>query len=121
MGVIRQAPITKEQQYTAVNDLRLRGILTAMADRYSDHVRALIYSCYQDDELMGIYRAIRASGDFEKGGKSKVRRKILEFPNAYVYDFVDTTMTALYGPEWAKKRQALAHELVKPWWVVSKI
>lgn len=68
-----------------------------------------------------MYKNIRNSGIFNVSGHKKVRKKILEFPDPYVFDFVDKTMTSLYGPKWERDRRALRHELVRPWWVVNKI
>ncbi len=121
MGILRDTPIHTEEQYTAVDDLHLRAILTNMANRYSIAAQALIYSTYQDTELHRIYRAIRASGEFQHGGKTKVRRKVIEYPNHFVYDFVNTVMSTMYGPDWMKNRQAVQHELVKPWHVVNNL
>lgn len=118
---IRRQPIRAEEQYTAVNDTKLQLTLATLADRYSEQIRAIIYATYQDDSLAMIYRRIRNSGVYAKGSASKVHRKILEFPNAHVYDFCDTVMTELYGPDWLDDRRALRHELIKPWWVVSNI
>lgn len=110
-----------EEQFVAVDDLKLRLKLVEMSDRYSDRIRILIYRTYQDDELAMIYRSIRNSGIYDKGSKSKAQRKIIEFPNGYVDDFVSTVMTEKYGPDWLSNRKALHEDLVRPWWVVSKI
>lgn len=111
----------KEDQYHVVDDLKLRMTLMALADKISEDKRDLIRRCYEDPHLASIYRGIRNLGMYQKGGASKVHRKILEFPNYDVYDFVDTVMNSLYGPEWLSDRRALNHELVKPWWTVNKL
>lgn len=121
MGKLNITAKRPEEQFVAVDDEKLRTTLVAMADRYDEQIRDLIYRTYQDDELARIYRAIRASGVYQKGGKSKVHRKIVEFPNAYIYDFVDATLSALYGPDWFYNNKALKHDLVRPWWVVHKL
>jgi hypothetical protein len=95
--------------------------MIAMSDRYSRRIRAMIYRTYQDAELAALYRAIRASGVYQHGGKSKVRRKIVEFPSPHVYDFCNAVLTPLYGPDWLADPKALSHELVKPWWVVATL
>lgn len=107
--------------YAVVDDEKLRLTLTAYANALDERTRQIVYRAYNDDRLHSEYRAIRASRQFEKGSQSKVRRKILEFPGPEVYQFVDKTMTALYGPEWINDRRALTHELVRPWWVVEKL
>lgn len=119
MGRMRQKPLKASEQFVAVDDFKLRLTIQAMADRYSEQIRDLIYHVYQDDEINALYRAIRASGIYQHGSKTKTHRKIIEYPNAYVADFVNTAMTQLYGPDWVKKRQALRHELVSPWLVIQ--
>lgn len=104
-----------------MNDIRLQMTLAVLADKYSEQVRSIIYSTYQDDQIHAIYRGIRNSGIYERGGKSKVHRKIIEFPNAFVFDFVDSVLTPLYGRDWLKNKKALRHELVRQWWVVERL
>jgi len=103
------------------DDTKLRMTMIALADKIDETHRQIIYKTYNDPEIHSIYRGIRASGIYESGGKSKVHKKIVEFPNAYVFDFVDRTLSAIYGKDWLKKNKALNHELVRPWWVVRKI
>ncbi len=118
-GVLRDKPLIKEEQFYAVSDDKLRLTVTALTDRYTEQVRDFIYRCYQDDKLAMIYRGIRMSQQFQKGRNAQ--RKIVEFPNPWVYDFCDTVMTNLYGKDWLKNNKALRHELIKPWHVVEKL
>lgn len=118
-GIVRTRQLKIEEQYTTLNDRKLRMSLTLMADRYSQKVQEFIYKCYNDSELLRTYKAIRNSGIYNKG--SQVRRKIVEYPNGYVYDFIKTIMVPMYGPDWWKNNRALNHELVKPWWVVDRL
>lgn len=118
-GILREKPIHKEEQYIAVDDMKLRMTITALTDRYTEQVREFIYKCYQDDELASIYRMWRNTGKFAKG--NKFRRKLVEFPNPWVYDFVDTVLTGLYGKDWLSNHKALKHDLVRPFWVVEKL
>lgn len=120
-GKLRTHPIKADEQFAAVDDAKLKLTLGSLADRYSEAIRSLIYSTYQDDRLAMLYREIRRSGIYEGGSKSRVHRKIIEFPSPYVYDFVDTVMTALFDEDWLNNPQALRHELVKPWLVVDKL
>lgn len=120
-GTLKPTTRKPEEQFAAVNDERLQLTIAAIADKYDEAIRAFIYKTYQDNELAAIYRAIRASGIYQKGSKSKVHRKILEFPNVQVADFCDTVMTNLYGEDWLADRRALRHELIKPWHVVEKL
>lgn len=120
-GKLNQKASKPQEQYVAVNDLKLQMTLSVLADRYNEAIRSLIYKTYQDDELHSIYKAIRNSGIYQKGGKSKVYRNVIEFPNGYVFDFCDTVMTEMYGEDWLNNPAALRHELVRPWHVVSKL
>jgi hypothetical protein len=120
-GTFTTTPKRVEEQFAAVNDLRLQASLAALSDRYSEAVRNLIYATYNDNELASIYRGIRNAAVFQKGGRSKVHRKIVEFPNPYVADFVDTVMTSLHGPGWMQDKRNFRHELIRQWWVVDKL
>lgn len=107
----------REQFPEVVDDEKLRLSLAAMTDALNERTRQLIYRTYTDDRLHSIYRGIRASGIYANT-HGKVRRKIIEFPTSEVYQFVNKSMTALYGPDWLSKRKALLHDLVRPWLVV---
>lgn len=113
----------KADQFHVVEDEKLRLATMALADKYDQRAREIIYRAYTDPELMNTYKAIRASGIHNRTGRIKGagHHKILEFPNREVADFVNTNMTALYGPEWLQNNKAIQHELVKPWHVVDKI
>lgn len=111
-----QKPI---DQFAAVNDQKLKMSLIALADRIDEKAREIIYRTYNDPEIASIYRGIRSLHVYQHGGKQKVHRKIIEFPNLYVDMFVDTVLTSIYGKDWLKNRHALRHELVKPWHVVN--
>jgi len=106
---------------TFVNDEKLKTSLITLASKYNDQIRAYIYSVYNDIELMKTYKAIRDSSVFEHGGETKVHRKLVEFPNGFVFDFVDTVLSSIYGADWLQNKKALRHELVKPWWVVKRL
>lgn len=111
---------TKDQFWFEKND-KLRLSLVGMAEKFSENARTMIFMTYNDPEINAIYRNIRNSGIYDKGSKGLVRRKILEFPNSFVYDYCDTVLSALYGKDWSRNNKALRHELVRPWWVVSKL
>lgn len=69
--------------------------------------------------LIPTRKGIRASGEFEAGSQIGARqRKIVEFPNRYVFDFCDTVMGTLYGPNWLSNDRALKHELIRHCWMV---
>lgn len=115
------ANLHRADQFHVVNDEKLRLTLMGMADKYDEQVRDIIKKTYDDPQLNSLYRAMRRSGVFDKGGKSKVHREIVRFPNGYVFDFVDTVLSALYGKDWLKDIRALKHELVRPWHTVRRI
>jgi len=120
-GTLHQK-IKPRDQFPVVDDEKLRMTLLGVADKYSYQIREMIARAYNDPELMLLYKGIRNSGIYQHGGKGGARhRKILEFPNAYIADFVDTVMTALYDQDWLKNNNALKHELVRPWWVVERL
>lgn len=119
MGVFRDKPVV--DQYMLIDDMKVRMTVAAMSDKYSEAIRTLILRCYNDTQLLLIYKRMRDSGDYDKGSKDKSYRKLIEFPNAYVYDFVDTVLKELYGKQWLKDSRALKHDLVKPWLVVGKL
>ena len=113
--------LRSEEQFPVVDDMKLKMSLIAIADKIDKKARDIIYKTYNDIEIMSIYKGIRNSGKFQHGGKTKVRRKIIEFPNMYVEMFVDTVMQNIYDKDWLSNKHALKHELVRPWWVVNKI
>jgi uncharacterized protein YutD len=122
MRTLKPLNLKPQEQYYMVDDLKLRMTLATLADKYSEQVRRHIYITYNDARILTMFNRIRASGLYQKGSKRGARhRKIVEFPNGYVYDFVDTVMRELYGRDWMKNNKALNHELVKPWWVVNKL
>lgn len=121
MGRIVAKPLKPSDQFPVVNDMKLRISLIALADKLNEKAREIIYRTYNDPEIASIYRGIRSLGLYQHGGKTKVHRKIIEFPNGYVDMFVDTVMTQLYGPGWLKNKRALRHELVRPWWTVKRL
>lgn len=117
-----KSPLAPQEQFPGgVDDLKLRSSLVAMADRIDEQTRLLIYQTYTDPELNAIYRGMRNASVFERGSKSRVRRKLIEFPNGYVYRFVDDVLSALYGSDWLQNKRALKHDLVRPWLVVDKL
>lgn len=121
MARFAQKPVKPSEQFVAVNDEKLRMSLIAISDKIDNKAREIIYRTYNDPEIAAIYRGIRNLGLYQHGGKTKVHRKIIEFPNMYVDMFVDTVLTAIYGKDWLKNRKALRHELVRPWWVVNRL
>lgn len=110
-----------KEQFGVVDDEKLKMTIVAMADKYTQGIRELVYRAYNDPYLASIYHGWRLSKQFDHGGKSKIHKEIVRFPNGHVFDFVDTVLTAIYGPEWMKNNKALRHELVRPWWIVNSL
>jgi hypothetical protein len=121
MGRLRKTskPLPPFEQFPVVDDIKLKMTIVALADKYNTGIRQIIYRTYNDPQLMSIYQGIRNSNIYAKGGK--YRRKIYEIPNAYVWDFLNTVLGAMYGSDWWKDNRAIRHELVRPWWVVNHI
>lgn len=112
----------KEEQFIEVtDDTKLRASLVALADRYTEQIRDVIFLTYKNQELLKHYQEIRRSGAHDEGSKSKVWKKVLMYPNPYVADFVNDVMTALKGADWMDNKKNFNHELVRPWMVVDKI
>lgn len=121
MPKLIKKPQKPSEQFPVVDDQKLRMSLIALTDKLNEKARNIIYKTYNDPEIASIYRGIRNLGLYQHGGKSKVHRKIIEFPNMYVEMFVDTTMKALYGEDWLNNKHALRHELIRPWWTVNRL
>jgi hypothetical protein len=121
MPRIANKPQKKSEQFEAVDDMKVRQTLILLADKYDSIARNIIIRTYGNNALLLKYQQTRESGIYEKGGAKKVHKKLVEFPNPYVFDFVDTVLSGIYGKDWLNDPFAMRHELVRPWWVVSKI
>lgn len=106
------------EQFTVTDDTKLRMTLAAIADKWDEATRQYLWKCYNDPKLMILYAQIRDSGVNVQGVGEARRREVIKFPNRIVYDFVDTVLTNLYGPDWMQNNKALQHELVRPWFVI---
>jgi hypothetical protein len=113
MGTFRQKLLHAKEQFGVCDDQKLQMTLVGLADKYSYGIRETIRRAYSDNELASIYRGWKTARAFDKGGKH--HKEIIRFPNGHVYDFVDTVLTALYGPKWLQNKKALKHDLVRPW------
>lgn len=109
-----------DYELVSFNDEKLRLTLSALADSVDERARKIIYNTYSDPKIMSYYQGLRASGMFERGSKSKVHREVVRFPSPLIYDFVDKTLKAIYGPDWMYSKRAMHHDLVKPFWIVEK-
>lgn len=117
-GAIRDKKPDMVDQFRFVDDGLVKRTLIGMADRYDERIRNIIYRTYNDLKLHDIYRRTRASGVHQH---RKDNRKIIEFPNNYVYDFVNTIMSHRHGDDWMSNKKAINDELVRCWWVVDRI
>lgn len=111
---------TLDYEKVAFNDEKFRLTLSALADKLDERSRKIIQRVYNDRKILSYYQGLRNSEVFEHGSKSKVHREVARFPSPLIYDFVDKTLTALYGKDWLYSKKAMHHELVRPWWVINK-
>jgi hypothetical protein len=100
---------------------RIKASFAVMLDVFNEKQREHILLMYKSKPLLDAYVNIRNSGKYEKGGGKANHRKIVEFPDPTVFEFVNKVMKARFGTDWLYDNKALADELVKPWWVVKKI
>lgn len=114
-------PTAKEERFRMEDDDRIRKTLIHMTDKFNDKTRTTIRETYANPQLRNYYESIRNEELFEGGSKSGVHRKIVSFPNVDVYDYVDAVLTPLYGDDWLMDKNAMMHEVVRPWWVVKKL
>lgn len=105
-------------QFAFVNDEKLRMTLIAISDKWDEKTRDFIAKVYNDPKLAILYAQIRSSEVNVKPVGEAKRREVIKIPNRIVYDFLDTVLTDLYGPEWMQNDKALKHELVLPWYVI---
>ncbi|MCK5295273.1 MAG: hypothetical protein KAJ75_00155 [Alphaproteobacteria bacterium] len=120
-GKVRKPKEQKITDLPFVDDEKFRKSFVVMFDKFDEKTRDKIRDTYQDRKLLQSYEDIRQSGLYQKAHGKAHHRKILEFPNREVFDFVDTIMTSKYGNDWLYDNRALKTELVKPWWVVKSL
>lgn len=102
-------------------ETKLKKSFAVMLDVFNEKQRIHILSVYNNTTLLEAYKNIRDSGKYEKAGGKASHRKIVEFPDPVVFEFVNRIMVARFGKDWLYNNIALQDELVKPWWVVKKI
>jgi len=117
--------VTKKQReqlpnFDSVDDKKLRQTLILMTDRFDEIARKKIIKTYNDKKLLQKYHKLRMNDDGRAYGKAR-RRPLAEFPNAQVFDFVDTVMTGLYGVDWLQQNKPFKHELIKPWLIAKSV
>lgn len=105
--------------FPVIDDDKLRVSLSLQADKWNEFARAMIYQTYNDNELLLLYKAMRDAGQFQTGGKSKVRREVLRFPNGYVYNFCRAVFEPEYGRDWPINPKVWRHELIRPWLLID--
>lgn len=111
-----QKRIEDKLAHTFFDEEKLSQTLGLMSDEINAKVRATIMKTYEDIELQQIYQDLRKYNTYKKNPAH--RREIVKFPNAHVYDFVDSVLSKIYGPNWLENKKALKHSLVRPWLTV---
>lgn len=114
----------KNQKFIAVaQDEKTNRLLNNIADRYEESYRQHLLALYSNRRLLEYYQSRRADDPHSTRGtkyKSGVfARKIVEIPDQICFDFLNSFLAPMYGPQWYRNRKALLHELVRPWWVVN--
>lgn len=110
-------------QFYTVSDPQLRGYMIAFANQIDFQARREVLAYYNDQKLASAYRAWRSYNDLHKKGftDDKSLREIVRIPAGAVYEFLCAYFEPMYGKKWLQNKKALRHELVRPWWIVSKI
>lgn len=110
-------------QFPQVTDEKLRGYFISVADEVNETARKEIINIYTDPLLASYYRGFRNFNDMNRKGYTdkKTMREIVRIPAGHVYEFLKSLFEPVYGKEWLTKRKVLRHELIRPFWIVSKI
>jgi hypothetical protein len=110
-------------QYHAIEDEKLRQYFIAYSDILEESARDEIVATYNDPYLAADFRAWRTFNDLKSKGftKDKTMREVVRIPAGRVYEFLTAVFEPFYGKRWIQNKKALRHELVRPWWLVSKI
>jgi len=110
-------------QFHVVSDEHLRLHLIKMADYLDEAARVKVFNTYNDPELSSIYRGMRTFNDLNEKGftDKKTMREIVRIPAGEVYEFLRAFFEPTYGQKWLRNKKVLKHELLRPWWIVSKI
>jgi hypothetical protein len=113
----------RADQFYTISDKVLRGYLVQLADQIEEQHRQEIWATYNDPELASIYRGMRVYNDLNEKGftKQKTLREVVRLPAGPIYHFLRSIFQPIYGYDWLKNKKVLNHELVKPFWIVSKI
>jgi len=45
----------------------------------------------------------------------------VRIPSGHVYEFLKAYFQPVYGDNWLQVPKVLKHQLIRPWWLVSKI
>jgi hypothetical protein len=110
-------------QFHGVSDEKLRGYFISFADVIEEKARKEIVATYNDPQLASAYRAWRNYNDIHSKGftDKKTLREIVRIPAGHVYEFLRAYFSPIYGENWMQNRKCLRHELIRPFWIVSKI
>lgn len=105
---------------------KIQKSLNVLATVYNDKIRNFILACYTSKRLLDYYELRRKEYDDMQHTSGKLgygqahRRKILEFPNGYIADFVDRIMTSRLGPDWIKNKRNYKNDLIRPWLTIPE-
>jgi hypothetical protein len=119
----RKEILHQADQFHVIKDEKLRGYFISLANQIDDDARNEIISIYNDLELANAFRAWRNFNDIHGKGFTKNRsmQEIVRIPAGHVYEFLKAFFMPYYGENWLKNKKCLRHELIRPWWLVSKI
>lgn len=106
-------------QFPVVDDEKLRLSLGALADKWNEYARSIIYETYGDPELLSLYKNARDTNAFQAGWKDKSHREVVRFPNGFVFNFCKAVFEPIYGKTWAGNEKVWKHELIRPWMLVN--
>jgi hypothetical protein len=119
----RRDVLHQADQFHTVKDEVLRGYFISMADQLNEMARDEIVRIYNDPELASAYRAWRNFNDLNNNGMTDKgnMREIVRIPSGHVYEFLKAYFQPVYGDNWLQVPKVLKHQLIRPWWLVSKI
>jgi len=118
----RKDILHQSDQFHTIKDDKLRSYFIAFADQMNEQVRNEIVATYNDPELASAYRGWRNFNDLHGRGFTLkgTMQEIVRIPAGQVYEFLRAYFEPEYGEKWLQNKKVLRHELIRPFWVVSK-
>jgi len=119
----RKEILHQADQFHVIDDSELRLYLIGLANQIDEEARNEIVRTYNDPELASAFRAWRNFNDLHGKGftKKKNMQEIVRIPAGHVYEFLRAYFEPEYGENWLQNKKCLHHNLIRPWWMVSKI